>query len=168
MPRAPVAALAACLLGCSAPTPARPPAPPAAPIAPPAAPGSLDDAGFRALMRTIATGWNDGDSRKSADCFTEDAAYLEPPDAQSYRGREALYEFFGGARQPPSPGRMTWHHLAFDPAAQVGFGEYTYRGQNLYHGIVVVKLRAGRVSRWREYQYRSTLPWADFVGPSKF
>ncbi len=51
---------------------------------------------FKKLMNTIAAGWNEGDARKSADCFSEGAIYIEPPDKQVYHGRDALYEFFGG------------------------------------------------------------------------
>ena len=119
-------------------------------------------------MQTIADGWNEGDSRKSADCFTENAVYMEPPDAQVYQGREALFEFFGGSGQPAMPGRMTWHHLLFDETAQTGAGEYTYQGKNRFHGIAIVKLQEGRISHWREYQRLATQTWAEFVGASRF
>ncbi len=134
----------------------------------PAASTSLTTAGFRALMNAVAAGWNAGDARKSADCFTEDALYLEPPDKQVYAGRSALYEFFGGATKPEPPMRMTWHHLAFDEASQVGFGEYTFQMNRRYHGIVVVKIRGGKIANWREYQYESKLDWKDFVAKSPF
>jgi hypothetical protein len=32
----------------------------------------------------------------------------------------------------------------------------------------MVKVRDGRISNWREYQYRSTLPWAEFVNENAF
>ena len=123
---------------------------------------------FRALLGTVAAGWNEGNARKAADCFTEDALYLEPPDKQFYSGRPALYEFFGGATKPEPPMKMTWHHLAFDEASQVGFGEYTFQMNRRYHGIVVVKIRGGKISNWREYQYESKLDWKDFVAKSPF
>lgn len=63
---------------------------------------------------------------------------------------------------------MTWHHLGFDEDSQVGFGEYTFQMNNRYHGIVVVKIVEGKISNWREYQYRSNLAWEDFVGKSLF
>ncbi len=122
---------------------------------------------FEALMNTVAAGWNEGDARKAADCYAEDAIYTEPPDKQVYRGRAALYEFFSGVKPAP-PTRMVWHHLAFDPENQVGFGEYTFHGNSRYHGIVVVKLRGGKISRWREYQYKSELPWEEFVRENRF
>ncbi|WP_394850557.1 nuclear transport factor 2 family protein [Pendulispora brunnea] len=138
---------------------------------PPRAPsreGALSTEQFRNLMQTVADGWNEGNSRKSANCFSEGAIYMEPPDAQFYEGRESLYEFFGGKQQPPSPGRMTWHHVLFDEAAQVGAGEYTYQGNRRYHGIVMVRVRAGKIDRWREYQQPSTLNWTEFTGKSHF
>jgi ketosteroid isomerase-like protein len=137
-------------------------------LVPAPASAPLTSAGFRALMETVAAGWNAGDARKAADCFTEDALYLEPPDKQFYAGRPALYEFFGGATKPEPPMKMTWHHLAFDEASQVGFGEYTFQMNRRYHGIVVVKIRDAKIANWREYQYESKLDWKDFVAKSPF
>jgi ketosteroid isomerase-like protein len=129
---------------------------------------ALTSAQFRELMETVSAGWNAGDARKAADGFTEDALYLEPPDKQFYAGRPALYEFFGGATKPEPPMKMAWHHLAFDEAAQVGFGEYTFQMNRRYHGVVVVKIRGGKISNWREYQYESKLDWKAFVAKSPF
>ena len=137
-------------------------------LVPASAPEPLTSAGFRKLMETVSAGWNTGDARKAADCFTEDALYLEPPDKQFYAGRPALYEFFGGATKPEPPMKMTWHHLGFDEASQVGFGEYTFQMNRRYHGIVVVKVRDGKIANWREYQYESKLDWKDFVAKSPF
>jgi ketosteroid isomerase-like protein len=123
---------------------------------------------FTNLMRTVAAGWNEGDAKKAADCYTEDALYTEPPDRQVYAGRKSLYEFFGGAKMPDPPMRMTWHHLAFDEESQTGFGEYTFQMNNRYHGIVVVKIKNGKISNWREYQYKSDLEWREFVKKNDF
>ena len=123
---------------------------------------------FNQLMQTIVDGWNEGNARKAADCFSEDAIYVEPPDKQLYHGRVELYEFFGGDRGADLPMKMTWHHLAFDEAEQIGFGEYTFEMRGRYHGIVVVKIEAGLIKHWREYQYRSELSWEEFTGPNPF
>ena len=123
---------------------------------------------FERLMQTIADGWNTGDARKAADCYTEDAQYCEPPDKQVYMGRPALFTFFGGDENPPPSMSMIWHYLAFNETEQVGFGEYTYKGRNQYHGIVVVKVKRGLISHWREYQYRSALSWQEFTARSFF
>jgi ketosteroid isomerase-like protein len=123
---------------------------------------------FENLMRTVAAGWNEGNAKKAADCYTEDAIYTEPPDRQVYVGRQALYEFFGGDKKPDPPMKMTWHHLAFDEESQTGFGEYTFQMNNRYHGIVVVKIKGGKISNWREYQYKSDLEWREFVRKNDF
>jgi len=123
---------------------------------------------FENLIRTVAAGWNEGNAKKAADCYTEDAIYTEPPDRQVYVGQKALYEFFGGDLKPHPPMRMTLHHLAFDENSQIGFAEYTYQGNNRYHGIVVVKIRNGKISNWREYQYKSDLEWREFVRKNDF
>jgi ketosteroid isomerase-like protein len=140
----------------------------AAALAAPAAAGKASEGEFRALMETVAAGWNAGDARRAADCFTEDAVYSEPPRKQFYRGREALFQFFGGKEKPVPPMKMTWHHLAFDEKAQIGFGEYTFQMNNRYHGIVVVRVRDGRIANWREYQYQSPLEWEQFVDENRF
>jgi uncharacterized protein (TIGR02246 family) len=126
----------------------------------------LTAAGFRRLLETVAAGWNEGDARRAADCFADDAVYVEPPDRQVYRGREALYEFFGGESPPPMS--MRWHHVVFDEAEQVGAAEYTFEGRRRYHGLVIVRVDGGTIARWREYQYASELEWPDFVGASRF
>jgi hypothetical protein len=58
---------------------------------------------------------------------------------------------------------MRWHVVAFDSVRQVGFGEYTYRGRQNYHGIAVLHLDAGLIRSWREYQYGSNVSWEEFV-----
>lgn len=119
-------------------------------------------------MQTVAAGWNEGNARKAADCFSEDAIYIEPPDKQLYHGRAELHEFFGGDAGTDVPMKMTWHHLAFNVEEQVGFGEYTFQMHRRYHGIVVVKIETGRIQRWREYQYRSALDWEQFTSQNPF
>lgn len=136
--------------------------------APPGAPDRITAAEFQALLRTVSDGWNEGNARKAADCFTEDAVYSEPPRRQFYRGRAALYEFFGGAQKPDPPMRMTWHHLLFDEKTQVGSGEYTFQMNNRYHGVVMVRIRGGKIANWREYQYQSPLSFEEFAGENLF
>jgi ketosteroid isomerase-like protein len=124
----------------------------------------MDHDAFVSLMDTIADAWNAGDTKRALDCFTDDAVYMEPPDRQHYTGRGELFAFFGGDQPPPM--LLVWHHLLVD--GDVGVGEYTYRGQRQYHGLVIVRVRDGRIDRWREYQYPSRLSWEDFTGPSRF
>ena len=119
-------------------------------------------------MRTVSDGWNEGNARKAADCFANDAVYIEPPDSQVYMGRQALFEFFGGNKGTDKPMHMVWHHLAFDVGTQVGFGEYTFALNHQFHGVVVVQLRGKEIRSWREYQYQSTLDWRQFTGKGNF
>lgn len=121
---------------------------------------------FRAVLDSVAAGWNSARPELAASCFTEAAVYLEPPVRQLHRGRPALREFFAASIHPARPDRMRWHVVAFDSVRQVGFGEYTYRGRQNYHGIAVLHLDAGLIRSWREYQYGSNLSWEEFVGPS--
>ena len=123
---------------------------------------------FEHLMRTIADGWNEGNAGKAANCFSTDAIYVEPPEKQLYHGRAELYEFFGGDAGTDIPMHMTWHHLAFNETAQVGFGEYTFEMHGRYHGTVVVKVESGSIKHWREYQYQSELTWDKFVSQNPF
>lgn len=124
---------------------------------------------FSQLMQTVADGWDENNARKAADCFTENAVYTEPPDKQLYEGRETLFKFFGGDEGHQGQMKMRWHHLAFDEKSQIGFGEYTFRYEDYQtHGVAIVKVSNGRISNWREYQYKSDLEWERFVGKSKF
>jgi ketosteroid isomerase-like protein len=123
---------------------------------------------FQAVMHGLARAWNDGNSKQAADCFTEDAVYTEPPEKQMYRGREALYRFFGGAAGRPGQMTMQWHHLAFDEQTQVGFGEFSFTYGSTVHGITVVRLRGGKIANWREYWYESPLSWEQFIRANPF
>jgi hypothetical protein len=126
----------------------------------------LAEVEFRAVLDTVARGWNTDQADLAASCFTETAVYLEPPDRQLYRGRPALRQFFAESIHPAQPDRMRWHVVAFDANHQVGLAEYTYRGRQNYHGVAVVHLERGLIRSWREYQYGSALSWEDFVGTS--
>jgi hypothetical protein len=127
----------------------------------------LGPAAFRAMLDSVAAGWNSNRAELAASCFTEAAVYLEPPDRQLHRGRAALREFFAASIAPARSDRMRWHAVALDSVQQVGFGEYTYRGRQNYHGVVVLHLEGGLIRIWREYQYGSPLEWEEFVGPSR-
>jgi hypothetical protein len=111
----------------------------------------------REVLEAIAAAWN-ARPADAAAYFTEDALYLEPPDKQRYVGRAQLAEFFG-----PDPLRMEWHGIAYDESTRTAYGEYTFRGRNQYHGVVVATFRAGLVASWREYQYASDLPFDQFA-----
>jgi ketosteroid isomerase-like protein len=124
---------------------------------------------FKDLMRTVAEGWNQGNAKKAADCYTEDAIYSAPPDPSCRQGRRVLFEFFGGDKGREAPMKMTYHHLAFDEDGQIGFGEYTFKYKDYQaHGIVAVKVRDRKISNWREYEIQSNMSWQQFIGENMF
>lgn len=127
----------------------------------------LDAHRFAVLMQTVADGWNHGDAMLAASCFAENAVYSSPPSTP-HLGRKDLYQWFGGAHGREMPMHMTWHHLLFDPAQQVGVGEYTFRYRIQGHGLVIVKISNGLIANWREYEVESSLPWDDFIGQNRF
>ena len=119
-------------------------------------------------MKTLAEGWNEGKARKAADCFTENAIYSEPPNKQLYRGREALFRFFGGKEGRKGAMQMSWHHLVFNEQTQIGAGEFTFIYGSKVHGVAMVKVEHGKISNWREYWYESSLDWKKFIGENQF
>jgi hypothetical protein len=124
---------------------------------------------FDRLLETVAKGWNEGNARTAADCFDENAIYSAPPGPNIRKGRNTLYEFFGGAKGREAPMSMKWHHLAFSERSQIGFGEYTFRYKDYQgHGIVIVRTSSGKISNWREYEMQSDLTWEAFVGANSF
>ncbi len=123
---------------------------------------------FGLLLQRVADGWNSGDARQAADCFTEDALYTEPPETQYYSGREALYKFFGGENRRAGDMNMVWHTLVFDEEKQIGAGEFTFTFGDTVHGVTMVKVRDGLISNWREYFYPSALSWDEFTEKNNF
>lgn len=126
----------------------------------------MTDREFRGLLERVAAGWNAGDARAASAAFAEAAVYEEPPAKQLYRGRAELFAFFGGDEKLPMA--MRWHHIAFDETTQTGFGEYTFKLTGQYHGAVVVRVRDGLITHWREYQYKSDLPYDEFARETRF
>jgi hypothetical protein len=131
--------------------------------------GSRMSAGeFNTLMSRLGSAWNSNDARLAADCFTEDAIYSSPPSARVRQGREALFEFFGGSQGRPRPMHMEWHHVIFDEANQLGAAEYTFSYEARTHGMVIVKIREGKIANWREYEVESSASWEEIVGSNPF
>lgn len=123
----------------------------------------LSQAGFHDLMRCLADAWTRQDTGQGLACFTEDAVYMQPPDQQLYRGHGELRKLFAALKAGTL---MTFHHLAFDELAQVGFGEFTFGSSGsgkADHGIVVAELRQGRIAFWREYFREGPPAYADFI-----
>src|SRR5262249_33809571 len=123
---------------------------------------------FRALMDRLASSWNSNNAKRAAECFTADAVYSAPPSSRIHRGRQGLFEFFGGQNGRPRPMSMQWHHLLFDQANQIGAGEYTFTYEIRTHGMVIVRVVSGKIANWREYEQESPLEWETFVGTNRF
>jgi hypothetical protein len=130
--------------------------------------GPTNTAQFEIVMKTLAEGWNEGNAQKAADCFTENAVYSEPPEKQLYRGRAALFKFFGGSEGRKSAMKMIWHHLVFNERTQIGAGQFTFDYGETVHGVAMVKIENGKISNWREYWYESPLDWEKFTRSNPF
>jgi SnoaL-like protein len=130
--------------------------------------GKLTSSQFKMLMETLEVAWNSNDAKRAANCFADDALYSSPPSPRIRRGRQALFEFFGGSRGRPRPMRMQWHHLLFDEDNQIGAGEYTFTYDTRTHGMVIVRIINRRIANWREYEQESPMDWEAFVGVNRF
>jgi len=118
-------------------------------------------------MQQLSDAWNKGDARAAADLFAEDALYSSVPNS-ARAGRAALFDWFGGANGRAKPMQMVWHHLVFDEAQQIGAGEYTFTYEVRTHGMVMIRLRDGKIANWREYELESPLDWDVMVGKNRF
>ncbi len=123
---------------------------------------------FRKLLATLALGLNTGNARMAADCFNDDAMYSAPPDPQIRKGRQAVFEFFGGEKGRSQPMSLLWHHVVFDQATQIGMGEYTFTYQIRTHGMVIVRIVGGKIANWREYERESPQNWEQMIGENRF
>ncbi len=122
-------------------------------------------ADFRTMLDALADGWRRRDYAAVASHFAPDVAYGDPTRYQ-LAGRIALAAFFeadDGLEQ-----HMSWHLVLFDDAQQIGAAEYTYEGTHRYHGVVLVRVRDGLVTHWREYQHTDARAWHDFVDGTRF
>jgi ketosteroid isomerase-like protein len=74
----------------------------------------------------------------------------------------------GVAHGRPKPMQMVWHHLVFDEEQQIGAGKYTFTCGMRTHGMVLIRLRDGKIANWREYEIDSPLDWEVLVGKNQF
>jgi ketosteroid isomerase-like protein len=113
-------------------------------------------------MTRLAQAWEAQNTPAALECFTPDAVYMEPPDAQLYVGHDQLRAYFGALK----PGtQMQFHALWFDEAAQSGAGEFSFGvagKERADHGVVVVVLRDDRIATWREYHRKGPADFAAF------
>jgi len=129
---------------------------------------SFTQADFRKVLGTVAQGLNTGNARLAADCFTDDAMYSSPPNPEIRKGRQTLFEFFGGEKGRLQPMSMLWHHIVFDQATQIGMGEYTFTYQIRTHGIAIIRIVGGKIANWRAYEQESPKGWEEMIGENRF
>lgn len=125
--------------------------------------GPIDYAGFAALLGRLAVAWEAQDAEAAADCFTEEAVYMEPPDQQLFRGRSELTAYFS----PLKPGTfLEFQGIWFDVGSQRGAAEFSFgvRGAELAdHGVAIVQVEDGLIASWREYHVKGPVDFAAFV-----
>ncbi|MFH1143896.1 MAG: nuclear transport factor 2 family protein [Candidatus Eisenbacteria bacterium] len=120
---------------------------------------------FITLLHGLAAAWSRRDYAAAAGVFAEDVRYADPT-RYAWEGRAALRAFFEadeGFEQ-----ETVLHTILFDEQRQVGAAEYTYRGTHTYHGVALIRLEAGKIAQWREYQHIDPRPWIEFVGKTAF
>jgi len=104
----------------------------------------------------------------AADCFTENAMWSSPPDPAIRKGKQALFEFFGGEKGRGLPMSLLWHPVVFDPETGIGMGEYTFTFRIRTHGVAVMHVVGGKIAGWREYELESRLNWEEMIGENRF
>jgi hypothetical protein len=110
------------------------------------------------MLGELASAWREREYDRALAFFSENVFYA---DVNNYRftSKKDLREFFTSEAQDED---CTFHGWLFDEGMQSGVAEYTYSGTNQYHGTVWIELSDEKIARWREYQYASRRPWADF------
>ena len=124
----------------------------------------MTDADFRRLLARLSEAWGRRDYAAAAACFADDVRYADPL-RYAWRGRAAVRAFFEADDGPPQ--RTEWHTVVFDEAAQRGAAEYSYEGTHRYHGVVLIAMREGLITHWREYQHVDPRPWPDFTDATR-
>lgn len=125
----------------------------------------MNSAEFKQMLSALADAWARRDYAKAASFFAADILYGDPL-RYSFHGREQLRAFFEddeGFEQ-----KTVWHNVIFDEAQQLGAAEYTYEGTHRYHGTVLIRVKDGLITHWREYQHIDSRDWENFVGPTSW
>jgi N12 class adenine-specific DNA methylase len=131
--------------------------------------GEMQLAGFAASLRSLALSWDQRDSQRAADLFTQSTIYSEQTLGRVFRGREELVTHFARAFEGEGWMRLLWRHISFDACSQVGAGEFSfYWPTGQAHGMVSVRMEHGRIANWREYAIVSDLDWDAFQGANHF
>ena len=123
----------------------------------------MDAHGYRSLLERLASAWAARDPVVAAECFTQKAVYMEPPDRQVFIGQDELRAYFS----PLEPGTyLTFRNVAFDESDSVGMVEFSFgvsERPTASHGVAVTQIEDGRISIWREYWRSGPSAWDEFI-----
>lgn len=125
----------------------------------------MSNAEFRAMLQSLADGWQRRDYNSVVSHFADNVRYADPL-RYAFENRHDLQAFFEndeGLEQS-----TVWHNVLFDEAQQLGVAEYTYDGTWCYHGTVWIRVQDGKITHWREYQHTDPREWEDFVSGTAF
>ena len=125
----------------------------------------MTSAEFHSVLDRLATGWREKNYASVASEFSADVQYGDPM-RYMLSGRAALLEFFEADDDKDQ--FVTWHLVLFDEAQQTGALEYTYEGTHCYHGVALVRVGAGGITHWREYQHADVRAWNQFADGTVF
>jgi len=117
---------------------------------------------FYTLMENIAVGWSTQNTELALNSFSKNAIYMQPPNVQFYQGHTQLKPYFD---ELTDKHKMKFHNLWFDGKKQTGVGEFTFSyGKDTSDiGIVVVEIKGGKISHWREYLTKGDTDFDEFL-----
>lgn len=115
---------------------------------------------FAALLQKLGEAWTRRDYDAVCAAFAADVRYGDPL-RYSFHGLTELRGFFDATTSASES--CVFHAVVFDEEQQLGAAEYTYKGENQYHGLVLIRVRDERITHWREYQHVDARDWTSFV-----
>jgi len=104
---------------------------------------SLDDADLRAIVDGYVEAWERADVDAVVEMLAEDASLTMPPQAEWYRGRDAIASFL--STRPLAEGNR-WRVVATHANGQLAFGHYVERADGFAaESVAVVSLRGTKI-----------------------
>jgi SnoaL-like domain len=120
---------------------------------------------FNEMLKSLADAWKQRDYQSAANFFDTNVRYGDPL-RYSWTDRAKLLAFFEADEGYPQS--TVWHNVLFDEDQQIGAAEYTYQGTHRYHGIVLIRIKDGKITNWREYQHIDPREWKEFISGLSF
>lgn len=120
---------------------------------------------FAKMLDELGSAWTRRDYDAVCTAFDANVRYGDPL-RYSFQGLKELRGFFDATTSESES--CVFHAGVFDEGQQLGAAEYTYRGENQYHGLVLIRIRAGKITHWREYQHVDARNWSDFVASTAY